>query len=411
MDHVYDFIIIGAGMIGSSTAKYVAKICSQKTEQMKIAIVGYNEKECKDHDLQGAWHDEARITRLLDNSFCWRKLAEESLLRYKDIENESNICFYEEVGYLSLIDEKYENFEKLQEAVEVLQKSGYSCEKVDSQALRTRIPYLNVATNIYGFFQPDFSGFINPRKLIEAQSKIAGDLGCKIIRDGVLTLSQNAETHLYQIQTMSGEFLFAKNVILATGAYMNLSGHLPSFTEKQLDLRLTSATIAFIEISSEEAERLKTMPAIVTSYSSGNLDGTYILPPVLYPNGKYYLKLGHGDKFKRIFHEKEEVENWYKNGTGDQEAVHDLSKFIQTFIKDLKVESVSSGCCVTTKTKDKAGPYIDKVQDGLYVAGGGCGFAAKSCDEIGRIAAMFAVTGTWDTEIDQQLMTIKWRDD
>ena len=44
MDHVYDFIIIGAGMIGSSTAKYVAKICSQKTEQMKIAIVGYNEK-------------------------------------------------------------------------------------------------------------------------------------------------------------------------------------------------------------------------------------------------------------------------------------------------------------------------------------------------------------------------------
>ena len=40
-----------------------------------------------------------------------------------------------------------------------------------------------------------------------------------------------------------------------------------------------------------------------------------------------------------------------------------------------------------------------------------CRFAAKSCDEIGRIAAMFAVTGTWDTEIDQHLMTIKWRDD
>ena len=128
--------------------------------------------------------------------------------------------------------------EKLQEAVEVLQKSGYPCEKVDSLALRfqsinkfdfinpvhfrTRIPYLNFAANMYGFFQPNFSGYINPRKLIEAQSKIAGDLGCKIIRDGVLTLSQNAETNLYQIQTMSGEFLFAKNVILATGKDMNL---------------------------------------------------------------------------------------------------------------------------------------------------------------------------------------------
>ena len=87
---------------------------------------------------------------------------------------------------------------------------------------RTRIPYLNFAANIYGFFQPNFSGYINSRKLIEAQSKIAGDLGCIVIRDGVLTLSQNAETHLYQIQTMSGEFLFAKNVILATGKDMNL---------------------------------------------------------------------------------------------------------------------------------------------------------------------------------------------
>ena len=35
---------------------------------------------------------------------------------------------------------------------------------------------------------------------------------------------------------------------------MNLSGHLSSFTDKQLDLSLTSQTIAFLEISSDEAE-------------------------------------------------------------------------------------------------------------------------------------------------------------
>ena len=88
------------------------------------------------------------------------------------------------------------------------------------------------------------------------------------------------------------------------------------------------------------------MPTIVTSYSSGHLDGTYILPPVLYPDGekiktknnpqkitnffegKFYLKLGHHDKFERIFHEKEEVEKWYRNGTGDKNSGKNKIKMI-----------------------------------------------------------------------------------
>ena len=51
----FDFIIVGAGMIGSSTAKYVSKLC-----QGKVGIVGVEEG---DKNIFGAWHDEARITR------------------------------------------------------------------------------------------------------------------------------------------------------------------------------------------------------------------------------------------------------------------------------------------------------------------------------------------------------------
>ena len=32
------------------------------------------------------------------------------------------------------------------------------------------------------------------------------------------------------------------------------------------------------------------MPTLVTSYHSGKLDGTYILPPVLYPDGAKNIK-------------------------------------------------------------------------------------------------------------------------
>jgi hypothetical protein len=44
-------------------------------------------------------------------------------------------------------------------------------------------------------------------------------------------------------------------------------------------------------VDASEAERLKSMPSMGTSYKWGPIDGTYILPPILYPNGKYYLKV------------------------------------------------------------------------------------------------------------------------
>ena len=38
-------------------------------------------------------------------------------------------------------------------------------------------------------------------------------------------------------------------------------------------------------------------------------------------------------------------------------------------------------------------------------------YAAKSCDEIGRLAAVLAVTGDWDeeTDIDRDTMKIRWK--
>ena len=91
------------------------------------------------------------------------------------------------------------------------------------------------------------------------------------------------------------------------------------------------------------------MPALCTDYDFKKLDGTYILPPILYPDGKYYLKLGHGDHFEIIIQNLEEMKNWYNNGNGVPEAVETLASFItESLIPTIKVLSVSGGCCVTS---------------------------------------------------------------
>ena len=156
------------------------------------------------------------MSRLFDGSDVWINLAEKSLLRYEMIEYESGIKFYNECGFLSLIDEKvsiyrlvnrisffyqnhlqYEDEDSLDRAKDILLDSGYKCLKTEAGQLRYKensliyltfvsfrsmFPFLKIAENIKGYFQPDFSGYINPRKLIEAQLKIAQKFGCQVIR-------------------------------------------------------------------------------------------------------------------------------------------------------------------------------------------------------------------------------------
>ena len=52
---------------------------------------------------------------------------------------------------------------------------------------------------------------------------------------------------------LSGETISAKNVLLATGAFVNISGIIKDFVASDLDLTLTSQTVAFVKISESEA--------------------------------------------------------------------------------------------------------------------------------------------------------------
>ena len=62
------------------------------------------------------------------------------------------------------------------------------------------------------------------------------------------------------------------------------------------------------------------------------------------------------------------------------------------------------------QTVDKLAPYIEEVYPGFVLATGGCGYAAKGSDEIGRIAAKLCTKGEWTCpEISQNDTKIKWR--
>ena len=86
-------------------------------------------------------------------------------------------------------------------------------------------------------------------------------------------------------------------------------------------------------------------------FKFGIVDGAYILPPIKYPDGNYYLKLGHYNQFEtNLKGDMETITKWYKQGTGVPDAVRHLSDFvIKDLIKDpsISFNNITSDCCVT----------------------------------------------------------------
>lgn len=83
----------------------------------------------------------------------------------------------------------------------------------------------------------------------------------------------------------------------------------------------------------------------------GIVDGAYILPPILYPDGNYYLKIGHYNQFEtNLNSDMKTITDWYKQGTGLPEAVKHFTDFITKELiidPNIKFGEISSDCCVT----------------------------------------------------------------
>lgn len=75
------------------------------------------------------------------------------------------------------------------------------------------------------------------------------------------------------------------------------------------------------------------------------------------------------------------------------------------YFLDVKFKSWKSGSCIITETLTVR-PYIDMVHSQLGVAIGGNGYAAKSSDEIGRLAVSM-MQGLWDTTISHDTFRLR----
>lgn len=165
-----------------------------------------------------------------------------------------------------------------------------------------------------------------------------------------------------------------------------------------LDLVNMAHTSVYAQLAPDQMQRLATMPSLIWSLSAHPvLPSVYMTPPTTYPDGLVYLKIG-GPLFSHpILHTPEAIRDWFQSAGNPTEIVA-LEGALLELIPDLKVSRWSSKPCMNTYTAHGY-PYVDQLDDGLFVCIGGCGSAAKSSDEIGRMGALLAQHGAWSYDL------------
>jgi sarcosine oxidase len=381
----FQFMIIGAGMMGAAAARHLSK-----TSQ-SVALIGPSEPaDIKNHHGVFASHyDQARITRSLDADPVLGKLAIRSIERHRGLEEDSGISFYEEVGCLFFGADHDLSANYQQAAHEAARVVGGELETLQGNALADAFPMIAFNEGDKGVFERRRAGYINPRRLVEAQCKVAEAQGATIIRETVSGVTAHAD--YVEVSTSSGQTYRAEKVLIAAGGFSNMNDLLP----KPLDLRPTGRTVVFFELDEERQKHFETMPSTVLLEEHED-DIVYILPPVLYPDGKVYLKIG-GENEKGVINSMEEARRWF-HGEGTPEQLPLLTEIACRLMPALKGAPVTSAACVATMTASGY-PYIGySDQPNVGVMTGGNFVSAKSSDELGRLGAKLLAEGSISDE-------------
>jgi sarcosine oxidase len=314
-------------------------------------------------------------------------LAERSIQQYISLEQASGVSFYRPVGGLQVSAASAKPDSHLAQLAAVAQELGVNTLTYRGYELKQAFPFLDFPEEMAGILEPQLAGYVNPRSLIAAQLEAAGRQGAAILREEVTALQKKAAA--VEIKLAHGHSYTARRVLIAAGAYTN------QLLDRRLALELKARTILLAELPMPEVERLKAMPTLIYRLESNpEVNSIYMLPPILYPNGRYYIKIGGGHVPLIVLKEADELQAWFQSGGSRTEAAA-LREVLLSLIPGLQATSFHFKPCVTTYTPHDH-PFVDTIEaEQIFVATGGCGAAAKSSNEIGRMAALLVEHGRW----------------
>ncbi len=381
---IYDCIVVGKGLIGSAAAKYLGSL------EQSVVVIGPDEPDDIHKAVVYASHyDQARVQRIIGTDEVSTLLNLQSVNAYENIEKESNIFFHSKSGCLYV--NPYGTDTYLNDAESLAAKYNLKYLSLDSNDLCKSFSDITFPASSKALVETSPTGFIDPRALIKAQLVLCKKNKSVTVPDVVNKIFYQKD-HI-EISTSNNGIYKAKKVLLCTGAFINCF----DLIEKKLGVTLKSETTLWTKVSKDEALRLFYLPSLLYEIDEPGYKNVYLIQPVLYPDGNYYLKMGCNLPDDLYFNNLKDIKQWFVNGNSDAHLPV-LKNLLFSIIPSLHAsEFFTRRCIVSYTTHGK--PYIGALNDkGLYVAAVGNGYSAMCSDALGRIAAHLVINDSFPPE-------------
>lgn len=365
----YDYGVIGCGLIGSAATKYLAQTGA------KVASIGPQiESHARSPTLFSSHDDETRIYRTLDDDAQWAGWAMASVRRYPSIEAESGISFALK-GSCLVVREHPRDFDKMDTIARDDQLEYHSLNEYDILQLLNGVT-ANPACRMEARLETESAGIFNPRRMLKAQQTLAQRYGADFI-DAVST-ELTSQLGSIELLTNIGTFHF-KKVLYCLGPYSPFSPILPP-------AKVFGRTLTLFEIPPSLLEQVRLSHPVI--FQARGFD-VYIVPPTKYPDGKLYLKVG-GDPDDFELKSLNDVSDWFRSvGRPSVKKYH--QEALEQIYPALKFMPVATKPCAVSQTAT-GNPFLGRgLVDRTWGFTGCSGSAAKSSDEIGRLAASMII--------------------
>lgn len=376
MNGTYDVAVVGLGPIGGGALRRLAA--------SGVRCIGIGQAEpgvwAEHPGVFASHYDSGRVTRHLDETFEWAELARRAIADYPTVEATSGIGFHHPSGLVFATDDPA-GVERLRETARWLAEHGVHIG-TGRDGLDDRV---SIPAGCEVFTEGPPAGHVDPRRMVAAQQECARRSGAEVLRGEVTSIDRVAGG--WTLGTSAGA-VSAERVVVAAGPH---TGELLPQVHPWLDVR--AETVVMAGLDAGERQRLTGLPATLAPVDDERFLDVYLVPPTPYPDGVVRVKLGATRHDPIRVPDAASRRTWMR-GDRHLEDLAPLRRLTEALLPGLRADTWASKPCLLTDTASGV-PIVDHLDDGLVLAAGCNGYAAKSGDAIGALAATLVVEGRW----------------
>jgi sarcosine oxidase / L-pipecolate oxidase len=252
MSKIFDIIVIGGGIMGSSTAASTSETHSTiLLEQFDFL-----------HRL-GSSHGNSRIVRIAYEQDEYTEMAKHAWKLWKEAELKSNEKVISQTGLMDIGEKDNCQIKSIEKNLE---KHGIPFKVYEGKEINEKAPYINPKSSTYKGIYTDEGGIVDATKAVAMFQKIAKNNGA-ILRSNVkvVDIIEHEDEDNIEVVTSDGEKIIGKKCIVTAGAWVKNLLENSTLNQKKVTINtfILEPSVLFWKCKENKKEEYKNGPIFI----------------------------------------------------------------------------------------------------------------------------------------------------